>query len=257
MFLLLTRLAAFSAGCVIVSQSLAQSDVLRQLGERYETRQAVYREALGKANNTDSADANLEKLDARNMFVDNFLDVEQQYRGQPAAISALYQLMKNASGVGDPDAPASAGRVRAIRILKQHYLDHPDLDLLLSSFESGAFVPEAESLLRAASQSRDERVRTTARYRLASFLRFEIQVADTLKEQKASASDHADPPRLIELHKKLLKQFETISPIDTNERRKEAIGLVEQILREGSQIRESYVTTHGPAGLNVERSEIR
>ncbi len=233
----------------------AQDDILKQIGERYEAQQTKFDAAYKNARSTEERGnvfRQLDPLDPRNTFVEEFLALEEKYRRQPVAISALYRLLRNAVSTSDPDFPVSQGRVKAIKILREHYLDHPDLDLLLDFLDHGAFVPQAEDLLREVTKSADERVRASGLYYLASFLRHKAELVDDLEEEPRAPDAYAQA-RIQEIRNKLREQIRAIGPIDIAREREEAVHLADQILRDHPQTFRSYAKEEGPGKLSVRR----
>jgi thiol-disulfide isomerase/thioredoxin len=232
----------------------AEDEPLKELGERYTAQQKRYEEASESAKTDQERQEVFEKLDPRNTFVDEFMAIEKSHRGQPAAISALYQLMRHAISVGDPDIAASQGRVKAIQILRDHYLEHPDLNLLLGHFNGGTVVPEAEGLLREATKSSHQEVRATARYHLARFLKYKIQLAEIFGPDSPPADSTIDAhPAFVEFRRKVRDQLNKLA-IDPVAERKKAVSLIEQIIDEYPEIVQSFVKQEGPGNLSIRRS---
>jgi hypothetical protein len=175
-------LKASLIGCAVVVASFsvarAEDDPLKELAERYSAQQSRCDEAMEKASTDQQRKEVLETLSPRHALIEEFLAIEKSHRGQPVAFSALYRLVLHATSAGDPDSPASRGRVRAIQVLRKHYLEYPDLNLLLGHFNIGAFVPEAEGLLLDATSSPHRHVRAAARYQLANFLANKASLAE-------------------------------------------------------------------------------
>lgn len=246
-------------GCVIVVASVpvirAEGDPLKVLGERFTAQQRRYEEAGQKAETDHERKEVFATLHPINAFVGDFVAIEQSHRGQPIAISALYQLIRQAIGVGDPEIPASQGRVKAIQILRDHYLEHPDLYLLLGHFNGGAVVPEAEGLLRDATKSPHQQVRATARYHLARFLNYKIQLAEKFGQPTSPAVDSTveETPERIELRTKFRDQVKKLA-IDPVADREEAVRLIEQIISEDSNVVRVFVVPDGPGSLSIRRS---
>ena len=202
----------------VASFACAQDALLKDLGERYEAQKTKYRQGLDAAETPEARIEVFETLDPRNMFVDEFLEIEKDHRGSPAAVSALYNLMLNALGMGDPDAPASQGRVKAIELLREHYIDHPDLDLLLGFLRAGAYVPQAEDFLREATRSSQEHVRIAALYHLAHFLQHKATfISSYAGRPESMESGDGISPRLAEYHRKNRALIKELGPIDVEE----------------------------------------
>lgn len=244
--------------CILVAASFsaarAAEDPLKQLAERYSAQDKLFDEARERATTDQERIKVFETLDPRNALVDEILAIEKSHRGQPAAISALYRLVLHAISVGNPDLPASQGRVKAIQILREHYLEHPDLNLLLGHFNSGAFVPEAEGLMRDAAKSPHRHVRAAARFQLARFLAYKARLADLF----GPSSPLPDPKsaqggQLLEFRRRLLEQGNILA-IDPSAERMKAVSLVDELIAEYPEIVQSFVKQEGPGNLSIRRA---
>lgn len=126
---------------------------------------AAAQDAYRKLKSNDERD----RLDPRYVMVNRCLEFEAQHRGTRLAVGALHYVMRAAATSTGPIVEDA--RLRAIEILAQHYVAHPDLDLLINEFDTGNGVPEAEPFLRMiADQSPYDYVRATALYELADLL---------------------------------------------------------------------------------------
>jgi len=240
---------------VAATTAWAQDDGLETLGRRYEAQKEKYRKASETATTEKERHDLILSADVRNVFVDDLLSIEAEHRDQPTAVSALYKLLKNGTSTSDPQSRASQGRVRAIEVLRQHYIDHPDLDLLLTGFEAGAFVPEAELLLRGATHSPHRYVRAAACYFLARFLchkRYLIEHFQCLEERPLS-----DAPAEAAEWRRVLRGFiERMKPINVQQWRDEAIRLCDEIKLKYPEERIARVHTEGTGRLRVRRKSL-
>jgi beta-lactamase regulating signal transducer with metallopeptidase domain/protocatechuate 3,4-dioxygenase beta subunit/peroxiredoxin len=109
--------------------------------------------------------------DPRLTMLDRCFLIEEQNRGTRAAIGALHFVMRAAATTAMEQACID-GQKRAATLLREHYLDHPDLDLLIYEFSAGwGGGPECEALLRAAlEKSPHPYVRAAAGLHLAEYL---------------------------------------------------------------------------------------
>ena len=246
-------------GCVIIvatfSAARAEDDPLKELGERYAVQQKRFQEAVQKAKTDQERTEIFNTLHPANSLVDDFVALEQSHRGQPSGISALFQLLRHASSVWDPAIPASQGGVTAIQILRDHYLEHPDLNLLLGHFGGGAVVPEAEGLLRDATKSPHPEVRATARYQLARFLKRKIELEEDWGPDSPPPDSTTEDLALVAYRRILRDQVKKMA-IDPAVARTEAIRLVEQIIAEDPDIVRVFPVREGPGNLSIRRPSV-
>jgi thiol-disulfide isomerase/thioredoxin len=244
-------------GCVVIVTSLsavcAEDDPLKELGERYAAQQKLWQEASRIAKTDKERTEIFNTLHPANALVEDFVTLEQSHRGQPAGISALYQLIRHATSVWDPETPASQGGVKAIRILRDHYLEHPDLSLLLGHFSRNAVIPEAEGLLRDAAKSPHAQVRASARYQLARFLKTRIELEEDWGPDSTPPDSTTEDPTLVTYRRILRDQVKKMA-IDPTAARAEAIRLIEQIIAEDPDIVRTFVVQEDPGKLSICRS---
>lgn len=245
-------------GCALwlAIAAVAQSadDPFTALAERYTAQEARYAEALKKATTDEQRKEVNETLSPRHALVQEFLAIESSHRGQPAAISALYRLAFHATSAGDPDSPASRGRVEVIQILRKHYLEHPDLNLLLGQLNSGVLAPEAEGLLLDATKSPHRQVRAAARHQLAQFLANKASLAEIFGPEAPPVDPElATRPLAMELQRKLRDRVKLwdIDPIAERER---AVNLIDELVADYADVEQSFVKQEGPGKLSVRRA---
>lgn len=108
--------------------------------------------------------------DPRLTLLERCFEIENENRGSRAAIGALHFVMR--AGATTPEQSVIDGRERAARLLREHYLGHRDLDLLIDGFTAGhGGLVESEALLRAARTNSPHRhVRAAASLYLAELL---------------------------------------------------------------------------------------
>jgi hypothetical protein len=217
--LFLSLLVSASAGV-----GFAEDLVLKNLGEKYVAQQSKYAEAIRAASSEEERESLVRKMDPRQVFVQDFLEIESKHRGQSAAISALYRLIENAKGITETELPAWQGRVKAIAVAREHYLKHEDLDLLLTSFESGAYTAEAEHLLRDAAVSPHERVRAAGKYWLGRFLEYKAAGAQRAQQFRDRPGTETDATRSY------YETFLVGGPVDVKHTRQEAIAFAKQVI---------------------------
>ena len=108
--------------------------------------------------------------DPRLTMLERCFEIEKENRGSRAAIGALRFVIR--AGATTSEQSVSDGWERASKILREHYLGHRDLDLLIDEFTAGhGGLAEAELLLRAARKdSPYPHVRAAASLHLAELL---------------------------------------------------------------------------------------
>ncbi|HTM56577.1 MAG TPA: TlpA disulfide reductase family protein [Pirellulales bacterium] len=243
--------------CAIVVASLhavrADDDPLAEFAKRYAAQEARYEEAEEHAKSDQERKEVFDSLHPVNAFVGDLVALEASHRGQPAGISALYSLMRNAIGVGLPQTPASQGRVKAIQIVREHYLDHPDLDLLLVHFVSGAFTPEAEGLLTEAMSSPHAQVRVAARYQLARFLVMKAELAEIFGPNSTAPTSTVETHPAVVERRRLLRARVKELAIDPTSERKRAVSLLEAIVADYPDAVQIFPKLKGPGSIEVGR----
>ncbi|MFG0288359.1 MAG: TlpA family protein disulfide reductase [Rhodopirellula sp. JB044] len=198
-----------------------------------------------------------------NAMVADFLALERQTRGSEIGFSCLYHLVLAANGgvfEGDfpvANYPATKGKIAALRILRQHYFDYPDIDTTFRYVFSGPAKDDARVFLRSLiSSSPHKHVRANAMSELARHLALEANLPRIYQSRLAvlERSVPVDSNQIEDL-KKLLSEIEDIS---IERKRAEA-----RVLRD--RIRDDYAdepitprTEHKtPVLIQLERGESR
>lgn len=235
---------------VNVMTTCAQADDLDELARRYEAQEQVWLR-VQKTATTDEEWCDLHlNTDPENVFVDELLSFEAEHRGGPAGLSALYKLLDSSSV--DPDAPGLQGRVKAIAILREHYINHPDLDLFMREVHNATYGPHAEPLLRSARNSPYRHVRAAACYTLARFLRSKgycVEHAQCIEERPLSD----EPADEVKFRLVIRRWMERIKPIDLQQWRSEGIQLCDEITQAYRDVPYSRARTEGTGGLRMRR----
>ena len=167
------------------------------------------------------------------------LEFEAKHRGTRMALGGLHYIMRQAELRGDEKR--SAARLKAIHILGNHYLKHPDLDHLITGFSAGSGAPGCESLLlRVSEESPFDYVRATALFELArqkflnAYLKDKIyngpqpsaqQQADMISMQKSESTK--DWLRENYAHQARMRQF--LEKMDSAELQQSALEILERV----------------------------
>ncbi|WP_160168182.1 TlpA family protein disulfide reductase [Rhodopirellula sallentina] len=176
--------ACFAQGTIRNSSRIGASDAKTRFGElatRYEKlRRQFFTHEVEEGD--DLLKGFLENY-PMNAMVADFLTLERQTRGSEIGFSCLYHLVLAADGgVFDGDYPvanypATKGKVAALRTLRQHYFDYPDIDTTFHFVFSGPAKDEARVFLQSLSTSSPHKhVRANATCELARHLAFEANL---------------------------------------------------------------------------------
>lgn len=131
------------------------------------------------------------ELNPSRRMVGRCLAFEAEHRGTRLAIGALHYIMRVAA-MSTSDQDINAARDTAVQILDEHYLKHPDIDLLISEFNAGSGTPSAEPLLlHLAEQSPFDYVRAAALFELAEGRFDTLHLAENIYNRPlASEAEH-------------------------------------------------------------------
>lgn len=127
--------------------------------------------------------------DPRLTMLERCFEVEKENRGSRAAIGALHFVMRAGATTGEQSVVN--GRERAARLLREHYLGHRDLDLLIHDFTAGyGGLAESEALLRAARKdSPYPHVRAAAGLYLAKLLQHRARMNEAFGKMDLAEYD--------------------------------------------------------------------
>ncbi len=216
-----------------VAEPSAGSDELARLRRKYEEQSNVYAKA-SKAAKTPEAEQEIYKTqDPRNFVAPDVLALEAKYRGSSTAIEAMGWLVRMARSVGSADIPVSKARQEVVDILLEHYLEHPDLDLFLDQFESGADVERGETLLRRSLKSPHRKVRAAATYHLASYLWLHTH---SKEEYQPIIDLLANDPQFAREIEYIASQIQKLTPVDLAKQRVETEQLVQQVRQDYADV---------------------
>lgn len=225
----------------------------KKLQEKYRTQSDQYwkeREAVG-----DDLEKDQKLYETKypgNTISQEFLDLETQYRGTQVGLSCLHHLISTGGGNSRSELPASTSKRKALVLLREHYANDPDLDVILGWVNSGAFYPEeTERLCERAAGSPYPYVRGTALYVLARHMKLKSTVpqAHELLRSLMTEAD-ADMPTY--------KFLERIEPyyrdIDVAESRRRCLELIEQVRKDFADFHTPPRTDYGPILLDIDRT---
>ena len=173
--------------------------------------------------------------DPRESMTDRCLEFEAQHRGTRMAIGALH-FVTRAKATSSSRKPHNAC-LRAIEVMKDHYINHPDVDLLITEFDAGDGMPGCDSLLlKLSEESPYAYVRAQSLFELAKqrFLMTHLKekiVTDSEEpdeeQEKFIAIQTAEVRDLFERRKDIHK---ILSEMDSDSLRQSALELLERVI---------------------------
>jgi RNA polymerase sigma factor (sigma-70 family) len=230
----------------------AEDNELIKLGEEVERLQKEFSQGM-KENPSAAQQMALyrEKFPA-NVLANRFLELAVAHPDHPSAISALGYVFQAATGAGDPEAPVSKARERAIDLVIERHLEKPDVVLFFTGLQYGVPTPKGETLLRAAlSRSPHREVRAAACYELGRFLRFEAEVPAALKALRNKSLP--DDPATRAVWASYARNLERFTGIDAAKARAESEQLFERVQREFADVRQAMFMVDGPGQVQSSR----
>jgi peroxiredoxin len=186
-----------------------------------------------------------------NTLVGEFVALEEQRRGTRVGFSALYHLVAQAGRGGAPEWPVAQGRQQALKVLAQHYANHPDLDLVCRWIPGGLRGPEDKPFLRRAGESGHRHVRGAAILALAQRFAAEAKVPVWFDANLALLEDEPESfAAEIKLYRELRSRWAGVDPTNS---RQESLRLIERVIADYSEVPESPQAGYGPALIEVKR----
>src|SRR5438067_4957814 len=251
---------SFLLGCgaIVLSWFLRSVDAEKSAAEkqyealcaRYRTENELAWTELEKVTDIAERRREFESRHPANSMRTDFLKFEEANRGTLLGLSALHHLVSSAGGTGfAPQFSASEGGRKAMKILADHYTDHPDIDVCFDSVAGGG--EDAKSLLRRAMTSSVREVRGAALLKLAEIFAAETQIPsrfDAILELLAvDAEKYADK---IELYRSLRQRWTS----DPQVSRQKALRSLDESEKEYADVLEPPRTGYGPIVLQVNRA---
>jgi peroxiredoxin len=233
------------------AEPTAGEQQLKVLEGQYNSEQAKVWAEAAKVTDQEQRDRLFRELDPANTMIEEFLKLEEQERGTLVGLSVLHHLVSVAGGgYGfNDDFPVTDGGRRALKILTDHYADHPDLDV----FFGWLGRDQADSFLKRAMESPYRHVRGTARYALASIRHGETWVPATFDARLSLlARDPAKNAAEIERFVKLRQRWNNVDPAAS---RQEALRLLDETIEQYGDVLEAPRTTYGAVLLKIERGD--
>jgi peroxiredoxin len=230
-------------GCLLsVSQATEPAseeavEKFKALREEFTKREQEFRKQSENLDD-DQRDKLYLQLYPTNSMVEDFQELERAERGNRVGLSCLNQLVRDSIPLGFNDAPVSVAKQKALVLLRDHYLNHPDLDLILkqvnSSHYAGAFhARETIQLLEAARKSPHRNVRCAALYYLAEHFYLGADLAQTREALRSLLTENKDKlpnDHYLASNDQFLTKLKSIDErVDAEAARQRAIGLLEEI----------------------------
>lgn len=187
---------------------------------------------------------------------------EETHRGTPAGIAALNYVLQHIPGqipAGNATAHEQAGAV-----VKDYYLNHYDVDLLINRFDEYGAPQNAEEILRVLiDRSPHRHVRAFATYQLAEIMLHQNFMAGFLNDAIKSYEDLI-PNQIEETQRSLRVTLEgwktekvNVDRRSSEDRRTELLQLLDKIVREFADLkpRSRYFGGEFDVQLRVEDPE--
>ncbi|MGD9636241.1 MAG: M56 family metallopeptidase [Pirellulales bacterium] len=217
---------------------------LKKLERRYNLRQQELQDALAQTNDLAKRSKLQLTRDPRVLLADDYLALEEKYRGKLAGLAALVKLNQMAASVGDLMPKLPEARRELCRRLAEHYITHPDLDVTFQSFSGGPQLPSGLELLERAVEVNPERtVQAAAIYQLACYhadIADQVEVVPLMIEE-AEAKQPRDEGRLIALR----MATDKLKGFDSAASREKAIQFAENLEKGYADLREPERTFNG------------
>lgn len=185
---------SFSAVCLCSAAEPAPKaavEKFKKLQEQYQARDQVYRKQ-SEGVEPEKWEEYYQQHSPANTMVDDFLALERNERGNRVGLSCLLHLVRPRISFVDADiaVPKSIGKRQALVLLREHYREHPDLDLILKwvnpwHYAEVIHAEETVQLLKAAAESPHRHVRFAALYYLAEY---HYLIADMVQTRSALRS---------------------------------------------------------------------
>ncbi len=258
----LQSMIGFAVALLVMPYSVRADDEADDGAAEFEALVTIYKDAADVYNNLPQAESKearqqqFEELYPGNSLGDQFFQLEEKYRGSQVGLSCLHHLVSTAGGVSNSDLPTATNRREAILLLQEHYLGHPDLDLVFWWFRVGARYPEAKALLQeAATHSPHRHIRGAALFALADLLVRETWMPGRIDTNLMLLQAQTDQDQV----KENIEWFRLIQPywkdVDASESRDLALQTIGRITEDYPDVLDLLRTPYGPVLLKVERNE--
>lgn len=171
-----------------------------------------------------------------------FFQLEEQYRGTNVGLSCLHQMISAAGAISSKDDLANLAARESIELVTEHYLDHPDIDLILPWVWNRDWI-EIDRFLDRLVLSSNPKIRGQARFVQAKLRGNDVSGTDIRKSLLNLMGDDAE---FADRRKALLEFQESKSAINLPQRRQEALALIDEIKRDYADVPEPRRTPYGP-----------
>jgi len=232
------------------SEQSADTVRLDTLAKRYEVTQALYRMQVHKIQSSGEEDPTYPVFPTHETIA-QFLDLASDTEDRTVGMQALYLIFMQAVAGGDPEAPISIARERAIDIAIERYIDEPQLQAFFRYLGAGARSARAESFLRTALELSPHReVRAMATYYLARRLLRQSEYPMYARQLREECAAYPDTPRTQALLQSI-PRLETVSRQQAAAYRRESVALLEVLQADYADVPHVRYYGTGPARTRI------
>jgi len=248
---LVAALGALAIICPCLAADDTGAEQFETLRKRIETARATFFAEHEKAKTHEEREAITAPYPAQTM-VQDFLDLEERFRGTQAAFSVLHNLVTQAGAGGSPDI--AKGRQEALRRLASHYASHPDLDVMFDWLSSGVEGPEDKPFLKRAAESPHRYVRGTARLALARSYATGAQLPALVDANLGLLRSQPEKNKQqVEWMTEMRSRWKDVDPADS---RRQSLTKLDEVSRHYADVPEAPRTLYGPMMIRIERSNV-
>ncbi|MEZ5942217.1 MAG: TlpA disulfide reductase family protein [Planctomycetaceae bacterium] len=176
------------------------------------------------------------------VMTEPFFELEANYRGTNVGLSCLHQLISAVGAISLKDDPANRAAGRALQLVTEHYLDHPDIDLILS-WTTNRDIDGCDRFLKELANSPRRELRGQARLCRAQRFKtdiFGIDIRQTLMALMEGDSEYDE-------RRNALRGFQQRkASINIEATRREALALLDEVDAEYADINMPRRTPYGP-----------
>lgn len=176
------------------------------------------------------------------VMTEPFFELEANYRGTNVGLSCLHQLISAIGAINPVDNPANRAAQRALQLVSEHYVDHPDVELILS-WIVGRDIDGCDEFLQKLAKSPHRKLQGQARIVLAQQCKSDIHGTEIRRTLLELMEDDAE----FEERRLLLKEFQVRKAgLNLEARRQEALALLDEVDAEYADINIPRRTPYGP-----------
>ncbi|MCA9032367.1 MAG: hypothetical protein KDA66_16230, partial [Planctomycetaceae bacterium] len=176
------------------------------------------------------------------VMTEPFFELEANYRGTNVGLSCLHQLISAVGAISPQDDPANRAAQRALQLVSEHYLDHPDVELILS-WIVGRDIDGCDEVLQKLAKSPHRKFQGQARIVMAQQCKSDIFDVATRQALLELMGDDAE---FEERRSALAEYQQRKAGLNLEARRQEALALLDEVDAQYADINMPRRTPYGP-----------